>query len=1101
MVFLNGKPFPIYGIDTQEARKNRVAWMLKTHPNFVSTEPEDLLDLLPDTNILAHNLIDLIKEDVKEGDFPSFYENIKDSYKVDLEVLLYTWFQYFPNYQESIDILTMTIEDAFPNINIEKILSYKGHDQTDTIQSFLRDQQLIEKRLQEFSSNIIPVEMGELDVQKITFEVVFRLDVDLIEIFDRLHVSADLPYVNNGGDRHKIYKDFKNIGENWEFGRSDMVSFYVLNTKFPPFKFNEKAYSAGVIALSEKKGEAIMDIETVVGAKNNLESLIERVFSSLGIERSSVVEIREHSINSTVNIPKQRFNKYIMADVIVNDPLVSTLCYIDESAKIGRIRSGISFFYHPVGAEGKVTISFTESQVELKEYRKNPRLYPMDSRYIRVHINRVKNKAMAEQIVSFIGRIFKIYLDNKDSIASVYTKFIPDFVELEDKKIRQYTQRGSRLQDIIPEIFIPGYARACQRPPTIGDTLIKNPSSGYIIENPTPQHTQAMLFPKTADEGPQHWYVCPPGKYPGLRVNNMANSGQFPYLPCCYPIDQTGKKNYKNYYLEYGIKDTQDTFTHILTTPKFLSKGELGTIPLNLDTLLQNLMKGTSEFYRTGSPLSPTSFIDAVSIAMGKQIDKSKITLSMFTACRQNAYNMTVEQLRDEFMNGEQYINPSIYYRALEEYFKCYIYLFTRTSTNHGAVVYPLHKHAFLRFAREKRPVILILEHTGAESDVAQYPQCEVIIKVDGSVKTAVFTDDFADELERVYKNTIEWYSGTAKIKETNMKDMFRGIISQGIDAMGKTRTLAVKSGNSTVHVLTDPLPTFTVPEKSVYVNNTIEAIQDFIKREELETVSVTPDRYTVRKNGYTYYLPYKVIRSSTLSIYNHNQRIARYLQEYAYYMYSQYATENGMNPNNINNFLREKTIVKKDYEYPKITRKFDLKGPYLTDGRLIVHNLEMAQRLGFSIELLMRRNSKKLAEYRTYELIQDYYLDKNDFTPDNNAVILMTDEALRNWITEKSVEYNLLTLPTKDEDIFYLSLKGQIVLIQKAETFESAVNISRTWNEQGYNTRSVVEDIDSNYSYYLFESPKDIAIHGNSKNKVLVWREDDELYYGAILV
>jgi len=160
-----------------------------------------------------------------------------------------------------------------------------------------------------------------------------------------------------------------------------------------------------------------------------------------------------------------------------------------------------------------------------------------------------------------------------------------------------------------------------------------------------------------------------------------------------------------------------------------------------------------------------------------------------------------------------------------------------------------------------------------------------------------------------------------------------------------------------------------------------------------------------------------------------------------------------------------------------------------------------MAQRLGFSIELLMRRNSKKLAEYRTYELIQDYYLDKNDFTPDNNAVILMTDEALRNWITEKSVEYNLLTLPTKDENIFYLSLKGQIVLIQKAETFESAVNISRTWNEQGYNTRSVVEDIDSNYSYYLFESPKDITIHGNSKNKVLVWREDDELYYGAILV
>ncbi len=1105
MTFLNGKKFPIYGIDTQESRKNRIAWILKTHPNFVSTEPEDLIDLLPDTNILSYNLMDLIKESALEGDFPSFYESVKDKYQIGLDVLLYTWFQHLPNYNESIDLLTITIEDAFPGVHVKKILEYKDHDQTSTIQSFLEEQELVEKRLQDFSSNIIPVEMGELDVQKITFEVVFRIDVDLIEIFDRLHVSAELPYVNNGGDRHKIYKNFKNIGENWEFGRADMVSFYVLNTKFPPFKFTEKAYSAGVIALSEKRGEAIMDIETVVGAKNNLDSLLDRVFSSLRIEKSNVIEIREHSINSTVNIPKQRFNKYVMSDIIVNDPLVSTLCYIDESAKIGRIRSGISFFYHPVGADGKVTISFTESQVELKEYRKNPRLYPMDSRYIRVHINRVKNKAIAQQIVSFIGRIFKIYLDNKDSIVQTYTKFIPGFVELEDKKMRQYTQRGSRLQDIIPEIFIPGYARACQRPPTIGDNLVASSvvsaTSPYIIENPTPQHTQAMLFPKTSDEGPQHWYVCPPGKYPGLRVNSLPNAEKFPYLPCCYPMDQTGKKNYKNYYLEYDIQDTQDTFTHILTTPKFLSKGELGTIPSNLDTLFQNLTKGTVNFYRTGSPLSPTSFIDAVSIAIGKQIDKRKITSEMFACCRQNAYTLTVEQLRDQFVNGDQYLNPSIYYRALEEYLKCYIYLFTRTSTNHGAVIHPIHKHAFLRFKRENRPVILILEHMGAESDVAQYPQCEAIITMNENVKTSLFKGDFADEIDRVYRNTIEWYSGTNKIKETDLNDMFSNIVSQGIDSMGKTRILEIRNGNSTVHVLTDPLPPLPVREKNITPNNEFQTIQDFIKSQKLTTLSVTPDKYTVTKNGYTYYLPYQVTQTSTLDMYNHNQRIARYLQEYAYYMYSQYALEKGMNPNNINTFLREKTIVKENYVYPKITRKFNLEGPYLSNGRLIVHNLEMAQRLGFSIELMIRRSEKRLAEYRTYELIQDYYLDKNDFTPDNDAVILMTDEALRNWISENSVEYTLLELPSKDENTFYLSLKGKIVLIQKAETFESAVNIARTWNEQGYNTRSVVEDVDSNYSYYVFETPKEITLYGTSKNKVLVWREEDELYYGAILV
>lgn len=1104
MVFLNGKPFPTYGIDTQETRLNRVAWMLKTHPIFVRTEPTDLLDILPDTNIIGYNLVELIQRSAEEGDFQAFYEDIKGKYEAGLEIILYTWLKSVPSLDVSIDMLTISIESAYPDINIKRILEYTDHDQSKNIAAFLEEQEAVEKKLQDFNSNIIPVEMGEIEVQKITFEVEFRLDVDLVEIFDRLRVSAELPYVNNGGDRHKIYKDFKNLGTNWEFGSANHISFYVLNTKFPPLKFQEKAYSAGVIALSEKGGEAIMDIETVVGAKNNLNELLDRVFSSLQIDRKSVIEIRQHSINSIVNIPQQRFNKYIMADIIVNDPLVSSLCYIDESAKIGRIRSGISFFYQPVGADGKVTISFTESPVELKEYRKNPRLYPMDSRYVRVHINRVKNEDLTKEIASFIGRIFRIYLDNKDAISKVYTDFIPGFVELEIKRVRQYTQRGNRLQDIVPEIFVPNYARACQRPPIIGDDIVKGvlaKAKDFIIANPTPEYKQAMLFPKTAEEGPQHWYVCPNGKYPGLRVNALVNSDSFPYLPCCYPIDQTGKKNYKNYYLEYDIKDDTSVFTHILTTPKFLNKGELGTIPANLDSLFQNLFKGKTTFYRTGSPLSPTSFIDAVGIAMGKPVDKTRVTPAMFAACRQNAFSSTSDKLRQEFMGDSEYINPSVYYRALEEYFKCYIYLFTRKSTNQGATVYPLHRHIFMRYAHEPRPIVLILEHMGAESDAAQYPQCEAIIAVNDSTWTTNFSGQFADEIDRVYRNTIQWYSGTEKVADIDRRSLFDNIVSQGIDSMGKTRTFVVKSKGVNIHVITDPLPPLTVPETGGYLNNTPENIRAFIDSEKLSVEAVTPDRYIVRKGDRIFYLPYQVIRTSTLSMYNHNQRIARYLQEYTYYMYSQYALEHGMSPNNINTFLREKTVVRAGYNYPKISRRFDLNGPYLSEGKLIVHSLEMAQRLGYSIELLMRRNERKLREYRTYELIQDYYLDKNDFTADPNAVILMTDEALRNWIAESQVEYNLHTLPTKDEETFYLSLQGRVVLVQRTESFEAAVNVANIWNTRGYNSRSVAEDDESNFSYYVFESPTDVTVHGKSRNKVLVWREEDELYYGAILV
>jgi hypothetical protein len=1102
MVFLNGKPFLTYGIDTQETRFKRIAWVLKTHPMFTRTEPKDLVDLDNDTNIVGTNLMDLIRQSAQVGDFQSFYEEIKDHYKAPFDIVLYMWLKSVPDFENSEDFLIIDIESKYPDVNVKHILNYPGNDITGKITNFLEEQDMIEKEQQEFSINIIPVDMDVIDIQKITFEVRFRLDIDLVEIFDSLKVSSELPYVNNGGDRHKIFREFKNLGSNWEFGNSSVIQFYVLNTRYPPTKFQEKAYSQGVIALTETRGEALMEIETVVGVKNNLEDLLDRVFSSLQINKRNIIETRQHSINSIVNIPQQRFNKYIMADIISNDPMVSSLCYIDESAKIGRIRSSISFFYQPVGSEEKVTISMTESAVELKEYRKNPRLYPMDTRYIKVHIKRVKTEELTNEIASFIGRIFRVYLNKKEEVVHLYNRFIPTFIELEDKLVRQYTQRGSRLQDIVPEVFIPGYARACQRPPIIIDEEVKriiSKAKGFIIEKPIPEYTQAMLFPKSPEEGPQHWYACPNGRYPGLRNNVLSNSEKFPYLPCCYPLNQTDKKNFKNYYLDYDIKDQTTSFTHILTTFKFLSKGELGTIPSNLDSLFQNLTKGKVQFYRTGSPISPSSFLDAVSIAIGKPLEKKNVTDNMFASCRQNAFSINVQQLKSEFMNSEGYLNPGIYYRALEEYFNCYIYLFTRVETQ-GAVLYPPHRHVLLRYKREPRPIVMILEHMGGESDAAQYPQCEAILAISSDNKISKFDGDFAIEIDRIYRNTIHWFSGLSPAEEVNKSDLFKGIVSQGIDSMGKVRTLEIKYKGNHIYVITDPLPPLTVPEKSSYLNNDPKILSDFLKEEGLDIKSITPDKYIVHKNGRIYYFPYQVIRSSLLDMYNQNQRIARYLQEYTYYMYSRYAKDNNLNPNNINSFLKENMVVKKDYIYPKITRRFDLSGPYLEEGKLIVQNLEMAQRLGYSIELMMRRDIKRLTEYCSYELIQEYYLDRNDFTSDRNAIILMTDEALRDWISKSSIEYNLYTLPTSKVETFYLSLMGRVVLVQSTESFESAVNVARIWNKSGYNAQSVAEDEESNYMYYIFESPREITAHGNHKNKVLVWREEDELKYGAIL-
>lgn len=1108
MVVLNGdKPFPVYGIDTQESRFSRVAWMMGTHPIFLRTDPVDLLSIDEKTSVVAEDLYKQILDDAKTSiDFGGFYEAMKDRFTTPFEIVLYTWLTNLPNFEENEGVLILDIESKYPDVNVKTVLEHTNNDQTRTIAQFLQSQSAIEKELTSFGT-VVPVEMDKVEVQKITFEVYFKIEIDLVEIFDRLRMSNELPYVNNGPDRHKIYKNFKHLGENWELGDVNAVQFYVLNTKYIPPKFQEKDYSQGIIILSDTPNEAVMAIETVVGMKNSLDNLVNRVFSSLNIDKNKIIKTRQQSVSSIVNIPKQQFNRFLLADIVSNDPFVSSLCFMDESAKVGRIRSGLTFYYQPVGAEEKITISLTEVTAELREFRLSSKLYPLHSRYVRVRINKARDEAMTKEIAIFIGKIFNIYLARKVQIAEMYRRFIPTFVEaVKEAAIIIQTRIGKRLQDLVPQIFVSGYPRKCRKAPEIVDTQVAGleaKAKDYVIDKFSDEYTQAMLFPKTPDEGPQHWYACQNGMYPGLIANKrLENNDQFPYLPCCYPVDQTGKTNFKNYYLEMGIKDASATFSYVLKTPKFVHRGEKGILPVNLERLLQSFFDTPANFYRTGTSGGPGSFIEAVAMAMGKPVNRRDFSETMFTVCRQNAWDSTSEQLQRAFLNLDEYINPNVYYRALEEYFKCYIYLFTRTADNRGALIHPIHKYAYLREVREPRPAVLIMEHLGSESDAATIPQSEVIMAIDEQTKQPRmnFSGSFVNRIDDMYTATVKWFSGTTSISDVEKK-IFKNIVAQGIDSAGKTRTLVVSFQNKEVYILSDPLPPLFVKERSTFRNNEQGLIQSFIEAEDLLKVGVNSDTYVVRKGDLTFQIPYRVVTTSTLGKYNQNQRIARYLQEYAYYLYSIYTKDHGMNPNNINAFLREKTVVKSEYSYPKIPRRFDLNGAYLEGGKLIVQNLEMAQRLGYSIELLMRRQPRKLLEYSSYTLLQDYYLDRNDFTQEQNELILMTDASLRDWADEVPVEYVLHNIPTSQESLFYLDLDGKVVLVQLAASFENAVYIANVWNQSGYNSQSVLTDEKSDYMYYTFESPNRISVHGEAKNKVLVWREEDELKYGAILI
>lgn len=1117
MVLLNDRDFVIYDSDTHETRLNRIALALQTLPKFVHVvDIDDLGEIKSEENIKAHTIFD---EDIENtNDFTTFYKNVEHKYpNITFDIMIYIWLQRLIKTHGEIDtdtfeFLKIEIEGTFSNkgfFDPQTILRNPEFDFKEDIDKFIQEQTIVEENMNKLNLNIIPVPMDDLKPVKITFKVVITLYSDLVEVFDKIKVSPYLPYANHGNERHKIYKEFKNNIENWSYGHEDFIQFFIVNTEFLPNKFNEKYYSQCVMTLSETPNEAIMDIETVIDSGLNINSIIDRILKFMNIG-NNIKSITKHNMNSVMNIPKQSFNKYILSDLITIDPTINSLCFIDESINVGRKRDNVSFFYKPIQSTNKIHILIKQTISDNKQSYKNGELYPLGSKYLQVHINKVETEQLVNDISLFVRKLISIYNSKEEEIANEYRKFIPNFAQNDDNKggnkVVKSVVKSAKLKDIVPEIFAVNYARyVCNNPPVIVDDLIDTSNvKNFMVENVSQEYNQALLFPK---EGPnQHWYACPNNTFIGLKQNTLSNKNEYPYLPCCYKTDQRDKMNYKNYYLGYNIsKHTKDN-EYIKTTSKFLNENEKGTIPANLENLFGTFILGRLKFYRLGVSSSPSSFFYCMNKAMEKKHPKNAIKSDYFVLCKQNAYDISVNELIRNYNDDNFYLDPSVYYRALEEFFGCYIYVFTRDPDNNGIIVHPKYKHFLVKYENDiNKPIVMLFEHTGSESDNATIPRCELIFaENEQKDKIFTFTGPIAKNIESIFSTVLNWELGPYKSKNIPTNMIFKNIESQSFDSFGKVRVITVKFKNTKVIMITDPLPPMKIKESIGYTNNISEdIINKFIEAYNMKIINKTMGMYITEYNGMTYRFPYEISRESFLVDYSKKQRIARYLQEYIYFMYSIYIHNKNIEPDSkyINDFLRENTIVIPDYDYPSIPRKFYLQGPYLKNGKLIVPSLETAQRLGYSLDMMIKRNRNKIINYLNNELIQEYYLDKNDYTSSQDAIIFMNATALQNWIEEKEQNFTVQTIPSSDLNMFYLKLLDKTCLIQVCDSFKSAVGVAENWVKHGYNYPNSPISHSTNYTCYIFETPKNVTQYGNGEYNIIAWKENDIPKYGAILI
>jgi hypothetical protein len=404
--------------------------------------------------------------------------------------------------------------------------------------------------------------------------------------------------------------------------------------------------------------------------------------------------------------------------------------------------------------------------------------------------------------------------------------------ELEDdiRKTTDYESLGDgrslQLKNLYSDIFISDHARVCaNKPIAISEDEIgewKNrkvykeiKAKGKSKKKNIEMERQVLSYPK---DNPVGYFVCPDDDRPfiGVIKNSLINNNEYPYIPCCYPEDQqnTSKNTgYKKYYQNLDTSTSKKALKRVEISKSniILSDGTFGMLPENVIGALNS--GNNTIFERRGIPISPSSLIHCVLIALKDQnyeMSESKEEFvegirgelrSYIDSMKQELYDRNNEQIEEAISDPTIFLDPTLFYRSLEEHFG--VNIFTFNKDNDGNIEIPRSWLFHIRVERPNNQTILIFKNT---SDKSKQPHCELIVTPTEKDFDGIFDQDIYNICYNIIlqkNSTLTWkynfdkkyFNGYSDIySNINYNIMFQNsFYEQYIDQNGKARAFNFK--------------------------------------------------------------------------------------------------------------------------------------------------------------------------------------------------------------------------------------------------------------------------------------------------------------------
>lgn len=847
----------------------------------------------------------------------------------------------------------------------------------------------------------VPTTHFEQTKQYVDIKIENKDNYPLIYLFDTIQLGDKIPFA--------VYNKYCKIYDNFTLHGEPPISDTSIHLLYKRSVIDESTTATSEEGVQDKSLwyrnysvitikiiEDVIVLEMSIENNSNIDSIISNIETVLRwpyvIDKHNITT---NKISGEFYIVNQNINPTILKDVLLFYPIFRNIMYANDiiinytnvnTKERNKYSTTIHYIEPDTNNEFVYTISTREvAKGDLSSNINVGGNIKIGQPLTVCNIRQAATTASITKFQTFVSKLITVYNNHEKSLTEFYSKYLKNVND------RVFKVNEDTLASAAPEIFIDLYSKACpkQRNPIIvhgGD------------EKYNDKDTSMMKFPKTGEN--ILIYQCDKHDYPfvGLKDNTLENKEDYPFLPCCYKIDQKNNKksNYYKYFYDSDLNSNDSSTMYKLKTQKFGNYGIYGILPENVHKLF-GLLDKQNEYYRKGMHyegecrkftflecvLEALNYNDILKMTVEKErvnlLKKQRYELSEFVKttaiCKQECYNLTLSEISEQLKDNTLYFDPGLYIRAVEEFYNINIILFTRDNQmdKNGNFLLPRHdtSKGYIFPTYKNRPTIIIYEHTGGI--YTKDKSCELVIRHnEHNLQTVSMfkpTDDIIQKIYKLWIQTFPVYETNKIVLPINPPDI-NNISEQYVDVYGKTRGLYYKNTMTFIYCM--PIAPLNLP---LVKDTKVVNINSFVSRYNLENHNL--ENYKT-KEGFVFY-NHNVKDSYSNSSFVYNKRTSVHLIEYALYLYSVFLQTVKKNTYSTSKLVAQfiKQYVKIN---PNVTYDIDYMMP-LRDNKIIeVENIEIKNKLEYMIRVNLLNRRKEIVNYYKLNYLHNFYNTIYDF-------------------------------------------------------------------------------------------------------------------------